>query len=115
MRGPITAHLDLEVRVALARILHDQFEGRGNDGADINQEQSVPLVRALKALFSRPGGTSSMSTSKLPRPRSTTSVGESKLTNASWFYDRGDSIDVDEHPEAKKTGEALNIELNVPL
>jgi hypothetical protein len=55
MHGPIPEHPDVEVGVALARFAHEQFEGHGTGGADINQVQSVVLMRALKAVLARLG------------------------------------------------------------
>ena len=41
--------------MALARFAHEQFDGHGTSGADIDQDQSVVLVRALKAVLTRLG------------------------------------------------------------
>lgn len=57
-RGPLSSHTDIEVAVALARFAHEQFEGHGTGGADIDQDQSVVVVRALKATLTRLGITS---------------------------------------------------------
>lgn len=56
-RGPIAGRPDIEVAVALARFAHEQFEGYGTGGADIDQEDSVIVMRALKAILVRLGVT----------------------------------------------------------
>ncbi|WP_404316266.1 hypothetical protein [Prescottella equi] len=54
-RGPLPAHSDIEVAVALARFAHDEFEGHGTGGAEISQDDSVVVMRALKAVLARLG------------------------------------------------------------
>jgi hypothetical protein len=54
-QGPLSSHPDIEVAVALARFAHEQFEGHGTGGADISQDQSVAVMRALKAILTRLG------------------------------------------------------------
>ncbi|MDN5973227.1 hypothetical protein [Bifidobacterium crudilactis] len=39
-------------------------------------------------------------------------VGDKTLTIASWFFDGGQAITLDDLPEAKQTGEVLNIEFD---
>jgi hypothetical protein len=56
-RGPNPTHPDIEVAVALARYAHEEFEGYGTSGSDIDQEQSVIVMRALKAVLARLGVT----------------------------------------------------------
>lgn len=54
-RGPLGSHSDVEVAVALARFAHEEFEGHGTGGADITQEDSVVVIRALQAILARLG------------------------------------------------------------
>lgn len=56
-RGPIPGRSDIEVAVALARFAHEEFEGHGTGGAEISQEDSVLVMRALKAVLARLGVT----------------------------------------------------------
>lgn len=56
-RGPVAAHPDIEVAVALARFAHEEFEGHGTGGAEVSQEQSVLIMRALRAVLTRLGVT----------------------------------------------------------
>ena len=52
-RGPVPTYSDVEVAVALARFAHEQFEGHG--GAEIGQDESVIVMRALKSVLGRLG------------------------------------------------------------
>lgn len=54
-RGPVASHSDIEVAVALARFAHQEFEGHGTSGAEITQDDSVLVMRALKAVLARLG------------------------------------------------------------
>lgn len=54
-QGPVADRTDIEVAVALARFAHEEFEGYGTGGAEITQEDSVLVVRALKAVLTRLG------------------------------------------------------------
>lgn len=56
-RGPLPAHPEVEVAVALARFAHEQFEGYGTSGAEISQDESIILMRALNAILARLGVT----------------------------------------------------------
>ena len=56
--GPVPPRTDIEVAVPLARFTHEQFEGHGTGGADVSQDESVALMRALKAVLARLGITS---------------------------------------------------------
>lgn len=53
--GPLADRTDIEVAVALARFAHEEFEGYGTGGADISQDDSVVVLRALKAVLKRLG------------------------------------------------------------
>ncbi|MGZ0145368.1 hypothetical protein [Rhodococcus qingshengii] len=55
VRGPIASHPDVEVAVALARFAHEEFEGNGTGGAEIGQDDSILVIRALKAVLARLG------------------------------------------------------------
>lgn len=57
-KGPVVSQPDIEVAVALARFVHQQFEGYGTGGAEISQDQSILVMRALKAVSARLGITS---------------------------------------------------------
>ncbi|WP_146085127.1 hypothetical protein [Rathayibacter tritici] len=54
-QGPVTGHADLETAVALARFTHEEFEDHATKGADISQDQSALVMRALLALLTRLG------------------------------------------------------------
>lgn len=54
-QGPLADRTDIEVAVALARFAHEEFEGYGTGGADISQDDSVLVLRALKAVLTRSG------------------------------------------------------------
>lgn len=54
-QGPLADLSDIEVAVALARFAHEEFEGYGTGGSDITQDESVLVVRALKAVLTRLG------------------------------------------------------------
>lgn len=54
-QGPVANRTDIEVAVALARFAHEEFEGYGTGGADISQDDSVLVLRALKAVLTRLG------------------------------------------------------------
>lgn len=54
-RGPLPDRSDIEVAVALARFAHEEFEGHGTSGAEISQEESVVVMRALKSVLARLG------------------------------------------------------------
>jgi hypothetical protein len=54
-RGPLSGHSDIEVAVALARFTHEEFEGHGTGGAEIAQDDSIVVMRALKAVLTRLG------------------------------------------------------------
>ncbi|WP_254707622.1 MULTISPECIES: hypothetical protein [Rhodococcus] len=54
-RGPLADHPDIEVAVALARFAHEEFEGYGTGGAEISSDDSILVVRALKAVLGRLG------------------------------------------------------------
>ncbi|MEV7265762.1 hypothetical protein AB0N38_19610 [Micromonospora aurantiaca] len=56
-RGPIQERPDIEVAVALARFAHEQFEGYGTSGAEISQDESIIVMRALKGVLARLGVT----------------------------------------------------------
>jgi hypothetical protein len=58
VRGPVSPRSDVEVAVALARFAHQEFEGNGTGGADITQDDSVLVMRALRAVLARLGITS---------------------------------------------------------
>jgi hypothetical protein len=53
--GPVASRSDIELAVALARFAHEEFEGHGTGGADISQDDSVLVMRALKAVLARLG------------------------------------------------------------
>lgn len=53
--GPVVPRTDIEVAVALSRFAHEEFEGYGTGGAEINQDDSVIVMRALKAVLARLG------------------------------------------------------------
>lgn len=54
-RGPAAPRSDIEVAVALARFVHQEFEGHGTSGAEISQDDSILVMRALKAVLARLG------------------------------------------------------------
>lgn len=54
-RGAVASHADLETAVALARFAHQEFEAHATKGAEISQDQSVLVLRALHALLRRLG------------------------------------------------------------
>ncbi|MBD8218335.1 hypothetical protein IFU40_06780 [Microbacterium sp. CFBP 13617] len=52
--GPIPDHPDVEVAVALARFVHEEYEGRGTHENQVSsQEDSATIMRALKAVLRR--------------------------------------------------------------
>lgn len=55
VKGPIPAHPDVEVAVALARFTHQEFENFGTSGSELTQEQSILLMRALTVVLRRLG------------------------------------------------------------
>lgn len=55
VKGPIAAHPDVEVAVALARFTHQEFENFGTSGSELRQEQSILLMKALLAVLRRLG------------------------------------------------------------
>lgn len=57
LRGPDSDRDDLEVAVALARLVHEEFEGCGTSGSLLDDEDSRLIMRALKAVLGRLGVT----------------------------------------------------------
>lgn len=55
VKGPIPSHPDVEVAVALARFTHQEFENFGASGSELNQEQSILLMKALMTILRRLG------------------------------------------------------------
>ncbi|WGJ88208.1 hypothetical protein [Gordonia sp. SMJS1] len=54
-RGSLSDRSDVEVAVALARFAHEEFEDFATDGADIEQDDSIAVIRALMAVLERLG------------------------------------------------------------
>jgi len=54
--GPLADHPDIETAVALARLVHDQYESFGTNKEDlVSEDESNVLIRALKILLGRLG------------------------------------------------------------
>jgi hypothetical protein len=53
LRGADSGRDDLEVAVALARLVHEEFEGYGTSGSALDNDDSRLLMRALKAVLGR--------------------------------------------------------------
>lgn len=55
--SPLAEYPDIEVAVALARFAHEEFEAYATEGEQIDQEDSVVVLRALRAVLTRLGVT----------------------------------------------------------